>query len=127
MNQKTRHAITAHGQRLLALYPHATETDPITLCKRLRRIECEASRYAERLCNDPTAPSMDSPEHDRVIGRLLARVARILGDGGPPVHINLDPRGYALKIDDTYIREHHIELYSDWGGYGIIAPNLNEE
>lgn len=43
-----------------------------------------------------------------------------------PVFINLDARGYALKIKDEYMLEHGLNLHRDWGGYGIIAPDLTE-
>lgn len=45
----------------------------------------------------------------------------------PFVEINLDPRGYALKINDDYMRAHNLKLYRDYGGYGIIAPALKGE
>jgi hypothetical protein len=38
-------------------------------------------------------------------------------------YCNGDPRGYALKID-LQVGE---ELHRDWGGYGIIAPDLSEQ
>ena len=41
------------------------------------------------------------------------------------IFVNGDCRGYALKIDDKYIRENNIKLHCDWGGYGIIAPDFN--
>lgn len=44
-------------------------------------------------------------------------------------HVNRDPRGYALKLDDTWTREYNrmadLLLYTDMGGYGILAPDLN--
>lgn len=33
---------------------------------------------------------------------------------------NLDPRGYALKIDPE--KGGVVGLMTDWGGYGILAP-----
>ncbi len=44
-----------------------------------------------------------------------------------PVFFNGDPRGYTLKIRDEYAREHQLKIHRDWGGYGIIAPDLSEE
>jgi len=37
------------------------------------------------------------------------------------VFINGDPRGYALKIKDEFVRENNLTIYQDWGGYGILA------
>ena len=46
-----------------------------------------------------------------------------------PVFINRDPRGYALKIEsdwmETYARKAGGDrITQDWGGYGIIAPEI---
>lgn len=43
------------------------------------------------------------------------------------VFVNLDPRGYALKIDDEYMRAHNLKLHTDMGGYGILAPEINQK
>lgn len=43
-----------------------------------------------------------------------------------PVFVNRDPRGYALKISDEWMQQHNATLHRDWGGYGIIAPDLSE-
>ena len=40
--------------------------------------------------------------------------------------INTDPRGYALKLNITAIEQAKYDIYRDWGGYGILAPeNFN--
>lgn len=52
-----------------------------------------------------------------------------------PVFINLDPRGYALKIQDSWMREqrnnsataYKAALAQDWGGYGLIAPEIGKD
>ena len=44
---------------------------------------------------------------------------------GIPVFINGDPRGYALKIKEEYVRKHNLKIYRDFGGYGIIAPEFD--
>lgn len=36
--------------------------------------------------------------------------------------INTDPRGYALKLDLTPEEQRKCNIYRDWGGYGILAP-----
>lgn len=36
--------------------------------------------------------------------------------------VNTDPRGYALKIRITHEEIKEFNLYTDWGGYGIIVP-----
>ena len=42
------------------------------------------------------------------------------------IFVNGDARGYALKIDDNYIRSNNFNIYRDFGGYGIIAPDFKE-
>lgn len=41
-----------------------------------------------------------------------------------PIFINRDPRGYQLKIDDAYAAG--LVIHKDWGGYGIIAPDIDK-
>jgi len=56
-------------------------------------------------------------------------VADILGDDetvGVRVFHNYDARGYALKIEFEDTDKRRYEIYRDWGGYGIIAPDFNE-
>ena len=42
------------------------------------------------------------------------------------LYVNGDPRGYGLKIQseerNRLYEEQGINIYSDWGGYGILAP-----
>lgn len=44
-----------------------------------------------------------------------------------PVFLNSDPRGYALKILSEYVAKHELSIHRDWGGYGILAPDLTED
>lgn len=116
--------ILRHGYRLLRLFPKAKGQGfgPVELYKRLHRIEIEAFRFYERCCNEAI-------EDAKVVRKELSitkRLDAILGfkATGIPVILNGDPRGYALKIDDKYVREHNIEIERDWGGYGILAPEF---
>jgi hypothetical protein len=44
----------------------------------------------------------------------------------PPIFFNRDPRGYALKIPSEWMHAHpEVSLHRDWGGYGILAPDLS--
>ena len=124
--QRQAEQIKAHGENLLHLFPRATERDPIKLCKKLRRMEAKAQEIALRLCNGPEFPGGDD-EVDALTGAILEKVNAILGNSGPdavPVFVNRDPRGYALKIDDVWMHNKQARIYSDWGGYGIIAPEF---
>jgi hypothetical protein len=108
----------AHGEKLRSLYPNAVD-DPLTLCKRLRRLEVEAHHYAEALCNYLDA-SDEEVEHKASSFRRRARA--ILGAGGPDIVLDLDPRGYALKIDCSIAKG--LDIKHDWAGYGIICPEF---
>lgn len=121
MNAKTLEAVTKHGEQLIAIFPDCTEREPVALCRKVRRIEAVAHKLAEDCCN---WLSTESEEFTKRHDAIQARLGKLLGVGGPNVHINLDPRGYALKIDDQAMRDGGYRLHCDWGGYGIIAPDL---
>lgn len=121
--------IAKHGRNLLAIFPNATERDPVTLCKKLRRLEEKAAAISLRLCN---GPEYREGEQERLTDALLLKVNTLLGncEGTPPVPVflDLDPRGYSLKIDDEWtcavIAAGICNLHSDFGGYGILAPEI---
>ena len=125
MTEAQRAAIQAHGEKLHAIFPATRDLAALDLCRKLRRIETEAGRLAERYCNG----EMNEPAYLAEDGRLEGNLDRLLDftGAGVPVFLNGDPRGYALKIDDAYMREHGIDLHRDWGGYGIIAPEIDQD
>lgn len=111
--------IEKHGQNLLAVFPEATEQDPISLCKKLRLREIKAHIAAEKWCNG----EIEESQYNQVESLTLAGLHKLLGqpkDKNVKVFVNSDPRGYALKIENPpeSFRER------DWGGYGIIAPSF---
>lgn len=118
MNTKQRKsmyaAIESHGKQLLAIFPSAKERDPVALCKRLRRYETRANNAAVKYCNG----EIESGAWEAESVRTATAVNALLGDDR--VWVNGDPRGYALKIDLADGEQ----LHRDWGGYGIIAPDL---
>jgi len=68
---------------------------------------------------------------DSVDDTILKSLDKVLNFSGQkiPVFFNRDPRGYALKIQDDYIREIREDgksIHTDMGGYGIIAPEINQ-
>ncbi len=165
MNEQQREKIIRHGRNLLAIFPDATEKDPLKLCKKLRALEKQGEGVALRLCN---GPQYREGEADKITDSILAKVNNLLGnryqyqpktgakcgckrghqrDNCPtcegtgmvidfasirstkgnapiPVFINRDPRGYALKINDEWMRANNAKLETDWGGYGLIAPEI---
>lgn len=57
---------------------------------------------------------------------IADQVQSLFGWKLPYLHINGDPRGYALKIDSEKGREliEQTGLQRDWGGYGLLAPMI---
>ena len=41
--------------------------------------------------------------------------------------INGDPRGYAFKFTQEFTNENIENMYRDFGGYGIVAPDFRTE
>jgi hypothetical protein len=125
MTPKQEAAIRKHGEQLNAIFH--TGLDPVTLCRKLRRIEGAAHKLAEDACNYLSVESLEFIRRDAAIAHRLETL--LMGNRLPrpvPVFINMDPRGYALKIDNEYMREHNLRLYTDWGGYGILAPEFDK-
>lgn len=125
MTPKQLAAIERHGKQLLAIFPDATERDPVKLCKKLRRLEREGNQFALQLCNGLEFPHEDVAEAKAE--SILLKVDAVLRftKSGPNVRLNRDPRGYALKIGDKDAAK--LSIHKDWGGYGIIAPEFNKD
>jgi hypothetical protein len=123
MSKSKDEAILRHGLALQRIFPKTKLCGgPVTLYKRLHRIEAEAHSFAERECNE----QLPEGASERKDASILKRLDAILGfkAAGIPVFVNGDPRGYALKIDDAYVKEQGLEIYRDMGGYGIICPDF---
>ena len=121
--------ITRHGQNLKAMFNLDPNLDPVKLCKKLFRLENKAHKLAEDFCNG----IIDQLEWDKKADQILTKVETILkvptGRGiinKKVLFLNGDARGYALKIDDEYLKNNNFNIHRDWGGYGIIAPDFRE-
>lgn len=126
--------ITKHGENLNAIFN--TGIDPVKLCKKLYSLELKAHRLAVDYCNGENG--ITSENWEQKIVPIMEKVYKILGNGEynedrphhkkVPIFLNGDARGYALKINESYtrmLRNSGKELHTDWGGYGIIAPDFN--
>jgi len=120
--------IIKHGENLNAIFN--TGLDPVTLCKKLRRLENKANKLALDYCNGENGVNTQTWETKQA--PVMAAVRKLLFPIGMTktpldwcIFLNGDARGYALKIIDTYMSENNINLYKDWGGYGILAPEFN--
>ena len=119
--QQQREDIMNHGFKINRAF-NLNRSDPVTLCKQLHRLEVRAHRMAEQFCNGEISEDFN----DRAEGSIMKSLDKILNfkAQGIPVIFNGDPRGYALKIESDYVRDHDIDIHRDWGGYGIIAPEF---
>ena len=111
--------IQKHGEQLNAIFKTAYE--PVELRKKLRRIELHQRGAGVDYCNGV----INSDQFIEIETRTLTKLYKLLGNS-VPVMINGDPRGYALKIDDSIVRERKLDIMTDWGGYGLLAPDLTE-
>ena len=125
---KMYEAIEKHGASLNRIFN--TSLDNITLSKRLFSLEHKAHKLAEDYCNGV----VDSEQADKLEAQIVIKLHKILGgDKKPlgleiPVFVNMDARGYALKIDSEWMLQNAFNsgLHRDLGGYGILAPDFNE-
>ena len=59
------------------------------------------------------------------VNKARKAVVKLLPGIGNDLHINRDPRGYALKVEAD--RAKACELPTDWGSYGLIAPDFSDQ
>lgn len=96
-------AILKHGETLQAIFPKTRGMDPIRLCKQLRRAETKAHAGATAYCNG----EISMEQWEALTSQVLAKLDNLLGfkAAGVPVFVNGDCRGYALKVDDEWMRD----------------------
>lgn len=105
----------------LAKIANIPEDDAKKLYYKLVRLERKAYRIAEKECNIPDYEDRGDMEV------IKHKVEKLFNGNLKGFFINHDPRGYALKITEIARNEYAakgINLYSDWGGYGILAPEF---
>ncbi len=141
MNAKQRMymRIEKHGNDLKRIF-NLEAADPIKLSKQLHGLEVKANRAATCLCNTNTLDMLElnrfagydvkqatEEEQDTFFDAILNKVDKILNfkSQNIPVFINHDPRGYALKIKEKYVQANQVDIYRDFGGYGILAPEFD--
>lgn len=94
--------------------------------KKLLRIENQMHRLSERECNG----EIEDDQSQRLWGNAEKKIKELLPRlkdfGGS--FFNGDPRGYSLKIKEDVREKIHADtgfnMYSDFGGYGILAPEF---
>ena len=112
--------VIKHGEILNCIFN--TNYEPVKLCRKLRRLEIRLNKEYENYCNIPNySPKEVELETDKELLKLFGEKWHKIGE------FNDDPRGYSIKIKDSWARANYKEhpIYRDMGGYGIIAPDLS--
>jgi len=133
MTKRQRAVIFKHMNNLGRIFPRLAafiENDPqntIDAYATLRDLEGRAHKLAEDQCNRPLSEGYV----ERTEASILGVLDKLIGfkDARVPVFCNGDPRGYGLKINtaDADSVDPKRELQRDWGGYGILAPDFDDE
>ena len=111
-------SIEQHGINLLEIFPFSREKNPVKLCKKLRRYENKAAILAVGYCNGE-----EPADVEQRLETIKTSVINLLGTPAEStVFLNLDPRGYTLKLTSEFCKNRTI--FRDWGGYGILAPDF---
>ena len=118
--------IVEHGNNLKAIF--RLDEDPVKLCKRLRRLELKAHALTTARCNG----TIEEDDYEKKTQAILTKLDYVLHYRALVMNIfvNGDARGYALKInthDVVILGGRGFKIYTDWGGYGIIAPDFRTE
>lgn len=94
------------------------------ISNKLREIEHFAHKAATDYCNGENGMTTDKwgEESDE----FESQVQTLFNGKLKGLRINGDARGYALKIDDAVMRTVYngLGLQTDWGGYGLLAPEI---
>lgn len=110
----------------LALYlgMPASRVDGKKISVALFKAENDTSKRAEQYCNG------ECPEGDWIACKIVTNILieDALGKLPPGFFVNSDPRGYALKIDNESPEGKAlidaVGLQTDWGGYGLLSPEI---
>lgn len=94
------------------------------LYQKLRRLELQAHKAAERYANG----EIDEAKFDKISDIISDDINHSLLPRINDFFVNADPRGYALKIDSIgkgsiFVQQYN--FYKDMGGYGILAPDFS--
>jgi hypothetical protein len=110
---------------LLANMCGGSKLQPKTISNKLRAIERRANNDAMKYANG----EIETGEWDAISEKYYNEVQALFNGNLQGLKINSDCRGYALKIESEYIAPSGlygaIGLNRDWGGYGLLAPEIN--
>ncbi len=126
----------------LAVYLGAANPDGKKISVALFKIERDASNAATAQCNGDAYKGQPYRAYDNggssfgweaFKQSISDRVALAFGRSPkyplPGFFVNDDARGYALKIDNETPEGkaliEAVKLHTDWGGYGILSPEID--
>lgn len=94
--------------------------DGVEAYNKLLSLENRAHKIAENDCNY----GIEEELYEKQMDKIRDAVSKIFGKLPDGFFINGDPRGYALKIGVEVNGEvgQRVISCTDWGGYGILAP-----
>ena len=89
----------------------------------LVQMETRGHKLAEDYCNG----DIDSDMWDKHLDLFSKAIQEFFKDAKnrkavQNIRFNGDPRGYFLKLEDSFVRDNKIIIETDWGGYGILCP-----
>lgn len=124
INTRNVHYYINH-MKTLAYLGNVEAWDAEELYIKLRRIELKMNR---QMCDECNGTSQLSGEQEESLSeKTLAKLAVLL-PLATGLFLNGDPRGYTLKIKEDNVKALNengkINIYQDWGGYGILAPEF---
>jgi len=118
--------LAAHYERLEKLFNQLggkTATGKKLTGKKLSttlwKLETKGHKAAENYCNGV----IQEDEFDRISTSIETEIFTLM-PSLKGFFVNGDARGYALKISDKVMREENYPLHQDWGGYGILSPEI---
>lgn len=113
-----------HVCNIQALAGLASYSEALELYKKLHRLEVRIRRENEAECNGTLG--LTEAEIEAKDERRMKKYQSLL-PGVDGLLINSDPRGYALKmsvVSTEKLRAKNIDLFVDWGKFGILAPDF---
>lgn len=94
------------------------------LSLKLWKLEQQAHKAATEYCNG----DIGALEWEEVQNKIEIEVAILFVVMPEGFFVNGDARGYALKIGSDFMdRYKDLDLHRDWGGNGVLSPEINGE
>lgn len=107
-------------------YPNADNM--YRVAKRTSSKLLQIERISHKAATDYCNGDINTDTFDRISGVQTINVQLLFKNNLKGLFINSDARGYALKIKDDLMRGEgiysNIGLQTDWGGYGLLAPEI---